>query len=57
MSVKGSQVTCSINGTTVATFTKDDLVGEGKLKSVQGNTGIRVAHNVEVKVTNYKVSK
>jgi hypothetical protein len=57
MSVKGSQVTCSINGTTVATFTKDDLVGEGKLKSVEGTPGIRVAHNVDVKVTNYKVTK
>jgi hypothetical protein len=57
MSVKGSQVTCSINGTTVATFTKDDLVGEGKLKSVQGTPGIRAAHNVDVKVTNYKVTK
>jgi hypothetical protein len=57
MSVKGSQVTCSINGTTVATFTKDDLVGEGKLKSVEGTPGIRVAHNVDVKVTNFKVTK
>jgi len=57
MSVKGSQVTCSINGTTVATFTKDDLIGEGKLKSVEGTPGIRVAHNVDVKVTNYKVTK
>ena len=57
MSVKGSQVTCSINGVEVARYTKDDLVGEGKLKSVQGIPGIRVAHNVDVKVTNYKVTK
>jgi hypothetical protein len=57
MSVKGSQVTCSINGTEVARYTKDDLIGEGKLKSVQGVPGIRVAHNVDVKVTNYKVVK
>jgi hypothetical protein len=57
MSVKGSQVTCSINGTTVATFTKDDLIGAGKLKSVEGNAGIRVPHNVDVKVTNFKVTK
>jgi hypothetical protein len=57
MSVKGSQVTCSVNGTTVATFTKDDLIGAGKLKSVEGTPGIRVAHNVDVKVTNYKVTK
>ncbi len=32
MSVKGSQVTCSINGTEVARYTKDDIIGEGKLK-------------------------
>lgn len=57
MSVKGSQVTCSINGTEVARYTKDDLIGAGKLKSVQGIPGIRVAHNVDVKVTNYKVVK
>jgi hypothetical protein len=57
MSVKGSQVTCSINGTVVATLVKDELVGEGKLKSVQGNVGLRFAHNVDVKVTNYKVTK
>ena len=57
MSVKGSQVTCSINGTEVARYTKDDLIGDGKLKSVQGVPGIRVAHNVDVKVSNYKVVK
>src|SRR5436190_10405961 len=57
LSMKGSQVTCTINGTEVARYTKDDLVGEGKLKSVQGVPGIRVAHNVDVKVTNYKVVK
>ena len=57
MSVKGSQVTCSVNGTVVATMTKDDLVGEGKLKSIQGNVGLRFAHNVDVKVSNYKVTK
>jgi len=57
MSVKGSQVTCSINGTVVSTITKDDIIGDGKLKSVEGTPGIRVAHNVDVKVTNYKVTK
>jgi hypothetical protein len=57
MSVKGSRVTCSINGTVVADLSKDDLVGDGKIKSVEGIPGIRVAHNVDVKVTNYKVTK
>jgi hypothetical protein len=57
MSVKGSRVTCSINGTEVASFDKTDLTGEGKLKSVEGLAGIRVAHNVDVKVSNFKVQK
>jgi len=57
MSVKGSRVTCSINGTEVANYDKAELVGAGKLESVQGVAGIRVAHNVDVKVTNFKVTK
>jgi hypothetical protein len=57
MSVKGSKVSCSINGTEVASFDKADLVGDGKLASIAGTPGIRVAHNVDVKVTNYKVTK
>lgn len=57
MSLKGSKVSCTINGTEVGSWTKDDLVGEGKLESIQGIAGIRVAHNVDVKVTNFKVTK
>ena len=48
---------CKINGTTVATFTKADLVGEGKLTSLDGIVGIRTAHNVDVNVSNFKVTK
>ena len=48
---------CKINGTTVATFAKADLVGEGKLTSLDGIVGIRAAHNVDVNVTNFKVTK
>jgi hypothetical protein len=57
MSVKGSRVTCTINGTEVANYDKADLVGAGKLESVQGIAGIRVGHNVDVKVTNFKFTK
>jgi hypothetical protein len=57
MSVKGSRVSCSINGTEVATFDKTDLTGAGKLESVEGIGGIRVAHNVDVKVSNFKFEK
>src|SRR4029078_4879049 len=72
MSVKGSRVSCSINGTEGGTWDKADLPGgrkletgasrggvpgEGKPESVQGGPGIRVAHNVDVKVSNFKVEK
>jgi hypothetical protein len=57
MSVKGSRVTCTINGTEVASVDKGELVGAGKLDSVEGTAGIRVAHNVDVKVSNFKFEK
>jgi hypothetical protein len=57
MSVKGDTVECSVNGSTVASLKKADLVGEGKLKSLDGFAGIRVAHNVDVNVKDFKVTK
>lgn len=57
MSVKGDQVTCSINGTTVATYKKSELVAPGKLKSTDGVYGIRMAHNTEAIVTGFSMTK
>ena len=57
MSVKGDSVTCSINGTVVATYPKTDLVTTGKLKSTDGVYGIRFAHNTDAVVTDFKVTK
>jgi hypothetical protein len=57
MSVKGDKVSCSINGTVVATYDKTDVVGPGKLKSTDGVFGIRFAHNTDAVVTNLKVTK
>lgn len=57
MSVKGDKVDCSVNGTSVATLNKADLVGDGKLKSLDGFAGVRVAHNVDVSVKDFKVTK
>ena len=34
-----------------------DLVGAGKLDSTDGFVGIRVAHNVDVNIKNFKVTK
>lgn len=57
MSVKGDTVDCSVNGKSVASLKKADLVGDGKLKSLDGFAGIRVAHNVDVNVKDFKVTK
>lgn len=57
ITVKGDQVSCSINNKTVATFDKSAVVTEGKLKSTDGIYGIRFAHNTDATVTGFKLSK
>jgi hypothetical protein len=57
ISVKGDNVSCSINGTVVATYPKTDLVAAGKLKSTDGVYGIRFAHNTDAVVTDLKMTK
>jgi hypothetical protein len=47
MSVKGDNITCSVNGKVVATYPKSQVVGTGKLKSTDGVYGIRFAHNTD----------
>ena len=57
LQVKGDNVSCIINGTTVGTYPKSDVVGAGTLTSTDGIVGIRVAHNVDVNVKDFKVTK
>src|SRR3954471_10962780 len=57
MSVKGDKVTCSVNGTVVATYDKSALVSAGKLKSTDGVYGIRFSHNTEGTVSGLTVTK
>ena len=57
LQVKGDSVSCLINGTSVGTYPKSDVVGPGKLTSTDGIVGIRVAHNVDVNVKDFKVTK
>jgi hypothetical protein len=57
LSVKGDSVSCSINGTVVGTYPKADITGAGKLTSTDGIVGIRVAHNVDVTVKDFKITK
>ena len=55
--MKGNKVSCSINGTEVASYDKSALVGAGKLKSTDGIYGIRFAHNTDGLVTGLTVTK
>ena len=57
VTVKGDDVSCAINGVTVGTYKKADLVGAGKLKSTDGVYGIRSSHNTEVMVTGLTKTK
>jgi hypothetical protein len=57
LQVKGDSVSCLINGTSVGTYPKSDIIGPGKLTSTDGIVGIRVAHNVDVNVKDFKVTK
>jgi hypothetical protein len=57
VSVKGDEVTCSVNGTVVGTYKKSDVVGPGKLKSTDGVYGIRFGHNTEATVSGLTMTK
>ena len=57
MSVKDGAVSCSVNGTVVATFPKDSVVMAGRLKSTNGTYGVRAAHDVEITVTGFAMTK
>ena len=56
VSVKGDNVSCSINGTEIWTAPKASVIGAGKLDSTDGIYGLRTSHNVDVIVTNFKKS-
>ena len=57
ISVNAEKVSCSINGTVVASYDKAQVLAPDKLKSTDGVYGIRFAHNTEATVTGFGVSK
>lgn len=57
MSVKGDKISCSINGTEVASYNRADMLAPGKLSTTDGVYGIRFAHNTEGFVTGLAVTK
>ena len=57
MSVKGENVTCTINGTVVATYPKASLMGDGKLKTLDGMVGVRFGHNTDAHVAGFALTR
>lgn len=57
MAVKGDQVMCMINGTTVATYPKSAVVGAGKLKTTDGMVGFRFGHNTDAHIAGFSLGK
>jgi len=57
ITVKGNQVSCSINKKVVGTYEKSALVTDGKLKSTDGVYGFRFAHNTDAIVSDFKMTK
>lgn len=57
MSVKGDKVSCSINGQEVASYSKAELVGAGKLKSTDGVVGVRMGHNTDAHLAGFALTK
>jgi hypothetical protein len=57
VTVKGDQISCSINKKVVATFTRSEVVTAGKLKSTDGVFGLRFAHNTDATVSDFKKTK
>ncbi len=55
--VKGGNAACVINGQEVKSLTSAELVGDGKLASLNGTYGYRVSHNLDLHVTPLVVSK
>ena len=53
----GQRAECSINGTVVAGYNKEEIAVPGKLKSTDGVYGIRMTHNVEAIVTGFAMTR
>lgn len=57
VTVSDDAVACAINGEVVATYDRDQVVGEGLLTSTDGVWGLRVGHNADVVVTDAGVTQ
>lgn len=55
--VTADKVECAINGTTVGSYNKSDVVGAGKLKSTDGLWGVRFGHNTDAHIAGLAITK
>ena len=57
MSVTPTAVECAINGKTVASYPKADVMGAGKLSGTDGMFGVRFGHNTDAVVKGLTMTK
>jgi hypothetical protein len=57
MSVKADRVECAINGTTVGSYPRTEVVTAGRLKSTDGIYGVRFGHNTSAVVAGLTMTK
>jgi hypothetical protein len=55
--VSKDKVSCNANGTELASFPRADVIGSGKLETLDGIYGIRVNHNLDVHISGFGLSK
>lgn len=57
LSVRGGMVECSINGSVVGSYSVDEVMMDGRLKSTDGVFGVRFGHNTEAWIHDLKVTQ
>jgi hypothetical protein len=57
MHVRDGRVECEINGTVVASYARDEVVADGRLRSTDGTFGIRFGHNTDAVVSGFTLSR
>jgi hypothetical protein len=57
VTVTSDRVECAINGTTVASYPRADVVTAGKLSTTDGLYGLRFGHNTEATVSGLTMTK
>ncbi len=55
--VTPERTSCVVNGKEVWSYASKDLIGPGKLETLDGIAGIRVNHNLDVHVSGFAVTK